>query len=164
MFGFSSPSIRLSGLTLTDTHLTMSHPGGSCLLFAADLPIDCSLPFLFVAILYFMGGLHYSAGAFFATLFSVLLLVLVAQSFGLLVGAVVPIPKTAQTLTTVVALSMVSHHTCQDYLVVNFRPTKHLTSCNQLMLSCHLAIALLRHARAWQIVMQLLEKSIPLGG
>ena len=40
--------------------------------------------------------------------FSVLLLVLVAQSFGLLVGAVVPIPKTAQTLTTVVALSMVS--------------------------------------------------------
>lgn len=56
-----------------------------------------------------MGGLHYSAGAFFATLFSVLLLVLVAQSFGLLVGAVVPIPKTAQTLTTVVALSMVSH-------------------------------------------------------
>jgi hypothetical protein len=54
-----------------------------------------------------MGGLHFSAGAFFATLFSVLLLVLVAQSFGLLVGAVVPIPKTAQTLTTVVALSMV---------------------------------------------------------
>lgn len=43
-----------------------------------------------------MGGLTYSAGAFFATLFSVLLLVLVAQSFGLLVGAVVPVPKTAQ--------------------------------------------------------------------
>lgn len=43
-----------------------------------------------------MGGLQYSAGAFFATLFSVLLLVLVAQSFGLLVGAVVPVPKTAQ--------------------------------------------------------------------
>jgi ATP-binding cassette subfamily G (WHITE) protein 2 len=74
----------------------------------ADLPIDCSLPFLFVTILYWMGGLQFAAGAFFATLFSVLLLVLVAQSFGLLIGAIVPVPKTAQTITTVVALSMVS--------------------------------------------------------
>lgn len=82
------------------------------LCLAADLPIDCSLPALFVIILYFMGGLTYSAGAFFATLFSVLLLVLVAQSFGLLVGAIVPVPKTAQTLTTVVALSMVSFFLC----------------------------------------------------
>ena len=60
-----------------------------------------------MTILYWMGGLQFSAGAFFSTLFSVLLLVLVAQSFGLLVGAIVPVPKTAQTLTTVVALSMV---------------------------------------------------------
>ena len=43
-----------------------------------------------------MGGLQYSAGQFFSTLFAVLLLILVAQSFGLLIGAVVPIPKTAQ--------------------------------------------------------------------
>lgn len=65
-------------------------------LVLADLPIDCTLPTVFVTILYFMGGLQYSAGQFFSTLFAVLLLVLVAQSFGLLIGAVVPIPKTAQ--------------------------------------------------------------------
>ena len=62
----------------------------------ADLPIDCTLPTLFVTILYWMGGLTFSARAYFETLFSVLLLVLVAQSFGLLIGAIVPIPKTAQ--------------------------------------------------------------------
>lgn len=62
----------------------------------ADLPIDCTLPTVFVSILYWMGGLAFSASAFFETLFTVLLLVLVAQSFGLLVGAVVPMPKTAQ--------------------------------------------------------------------
>ena len=32
---------------------------------------------------------------------------LVAQSLGLVIGALVPFPKTAQTITTVVALSMV---------------------------------------------------------
>ena len=56
---------------------------------------------------YFMGGLRLSAGAFFANWASVLLLVLVAQSFGLVIGALVPIPKTAQTITTVAALTMV---------------------------------------------------------
>ena len=63
---------------------------------SSDLPIDCTLPTIFVCILYFMGGLQYTAGAFFSTWFAVLLLVLVAQSFGLLIGAIVPIPKTAQ--------------------------------------------------------------------
>lgn len=72
-----------------------------------------------------MGGLHYSAGGFFATLFSVLLLVLVAQSFGLLVGAVVPIPKTAQTLTTVVALSMVSRLYLMQLSLLEQRSTSH---------------------------------------
>ena len=43
-----------------------------------------------------MGGLEYSAGQYFCTLLSVLLLVLVAQSFGLLIGAIIPNPKTAQ--------------------------------------------------------------------
>jgi ABC-type multidrug transport system ATPase subunit len=74
---------------------------------SSDLPIDCSLPTLFVAILYFMGGLRYTPGAFFATWSALILLLLVAQSFGLLVGAIVPIPKTAQTITTVVALVMI---------------------------------------------------------
>lgn len=54
-----------------------------------------------------MGGLRLSAGAFFANWAAVLLLVLVAQSFGLCIGALVPHPKTAQTITTVAALSMV---------------------------------------------------------
>ena len=53
------------------------------------------------------GGLRYTAQAFFANWAAVLLLVLVAQSLGLVIGALVPFPKTAQTITTVVALSMV---------------------------------------------------------
>ena len=66
---------------------------------SSDVPIDCTLPTVFIVILYFMAGLQYTASQFFGTLFSILLEVLVAQSFGLFIGAVVPDPKSAQVRT-----------------------------------------------------------------
>lgn len=71
----------------------------------ADLPMDLLQPTIFVIIIYWFGGLRSTAGAFFANLTSVLLLVLVAQSFGLLIGGAFMDPKTAQNLTTVVMLT-----------------------------------------------------------
>lgn len=74
---------------------------------ASDLPIDCTIPTIFIIIVYFMGGLRYTAGAFFANWAAVLLSLLTAQSIGLLVGSIITHPKTGQTITTVVALTMV---------------------------------------------------------
>lgn len=73
---------------------------------ASDLPMDCLLPSVFLIILYFMGGLQASAGAFFATWAASLVLVLIAQSVGLLLGAIFMDPKTAQTVSTVVMMSL----------------------------------------------------------
>jgi hypothetical protein len=74
---------------------------------SSDLPVDCTIPTVFVLIVYFMGGLKYSAGAFFSNWASVLLAVLTAQSIGLLIGSVVTHPKTGQTIATIVALTCV---------------------------------------------------------
>ena len=54
-----------------------------------------SLLQVFVLIVYFMGGLKYSAGAFFSNWASVLLAVLTAQSIGLLIGSVVTVSLAA---------------------------------------------------------------------
>ena len=62
---------------------------------------------VFVLIVYFMGGLRYNAGAFFANWASVLLCVLTAQSLGLLIGSIITNPKMGQTITTIIALTMV---------------------------------------------------------
>ena len=43
----------------------------------ADLPLDICLPLVLLVIVYFMAGLRYTAGAFFANLFSVYLVMLV---------------------------------------------------------------------------------------
>ena len=50
---------------------------------------------------------RYNAGSFFANWAAVLLSLLVAQSIGLLVGSVITVPKTGQTITTIVALTNV---------------------------------------------------------
>ena len=47
-----------------------------------------------------------TASAFFANWATVMLTQLVAQSFGLLIGATVMVPKTAQTITAVTMLGM----------------------------------------------------------
>ncbi|GLC73199.1 hypothetical protein PLESTF_001346200 [Pleodorina starrii] len=72
---------------------------------ASDLPIELFYPTLFVVVIYWLGGLRPTPGAFFANLFSMLLIVLLAQSWGLLFGGTFMDPKAAQTITTVVMLS-----------------------------------------------------------
>lgn len=52
------------------------------------------------------GGLRLTAGAFFGNWLGTMLVTLVAQSFGLLIGATVMEAKTAQTVTAVIMLTM----------------------------------------------------------
>ncbi|KAL4427647.1 hypothetical protein ABPG75_001736 [Micractinium tetrahymenae] len=71
---------------------------------ASDIPSDLSIPSLFIAIIYLMGGLRHG-GYFFLNWLTVLLTTLVAQSFGLLLGATVMNAKTAQTIAAVIMLT-----------------------------------------------------------
>ncbi|GFR49801.1 hypothetical protein Agub_g11739, partial [Astrephomene gubernaculifera] len=71
----------------------------------SDLPMDCLLPSLFVAIVYWMAGLRPEAGAFFSCWSSVLLIVLTSQSIGLLIGATVINPQNGQTIATIFMLT-----------------------------------------------------------
>ena len=68
---------------------------------ASDIPLDMAIPTIFIVLLYFIGGLRVdSAKYFFQNWFAVILVMLVCQSFGLLLGTVVMVPKTAQTVRT----------------------------------------------------------------
>lgn len=49
---------------------------------ASDLPMDFAVPTIFIVIIYFMAHLRYTAAAFFANFFTVILLGLVSASFG----------------------------------------------------------------------------------
>ena len=73
---------------------------------ASDVPMEVTIPTVFIVIIYFMAGLRLSAWAFVANWASVTLCLLVAQSFGLLIGATVMVPKTAQTVTAIIMLTM----------------------------------------------------------
>ena len=68
--------------------------------------MDLSPPTLFVAVAYGLVGLKPSAGAFFEHLFLTYLAVLVASSLGLFIGATFPATKRAQTVASVVMLSV----------------------------------------------------------
>ena len=70
----------------------------------ADLPLDVVVPIFFVLILYFMAALR--AAAFIPHLLAVLLAVLVATSVGLLLSAVVMELKQAQSLASVLTLTI----------------------------------------------------------
>lgn len=72
---------------------------------ASDLPMDWTFPTLFVIIIYWMSGLRPTAGAFFANWAGTMLLQMVAQSVGLLIGASVMELKTAQTIAAVIMLT-----------------------------------------------------------
>ncbi len=72
---------------------------------ASDLPLELAYPSLFVIIAYFMGGLKLTAGAFFASWLSVLLIILVSQSLGMLLGVMFMNPKTAMTAASVFVLT-----------------------------------------------------------
>ncbi len=70
-----------------------------------------AVPTIFVVIMYLMGKLR-PGGWFFANWTAVLLATLVAQSFGLLIGATVMHVKTAQTLTAVLMLTFMLVRGC----------------------------------------------------
>lgn len=70
---------------------------------------------------------RYNAGSFFANWAAVLLCLLTAQSIGLLVGSTITVPKTGQTVTTIIALTNVL--VCQlpfVVLLLNFSHVVHL--------------------------------------
>uniref|UniRef100_M8C631 Uncharacterized protein n=1 Tax=Aegilops tauschii TaxID=37682 RepID=M8C631_AEGTA len=71
---------------------------------AADLPMELGLPTAFVLILYWMGGLDPRPASFLLSLLVVLYSVLVAQSLGLAVGAVLMDVKQGTTLASVVTM------------------------------------------------------------
>jgi hypothetical protein len=71
---------------------------------ASDLPLDFATPSILVVLAYLMARLR-PGWWFFANAATCLLATLVAQSFGLLVGATVMVAKTAQTLAAVIMLT-----------------------------------------------------------
>lgn len=72
---------------------------------AADLPMELALPTAFVAIIYWMGGLDPHPSTFLLSLLVVLYSVLVAQSLGLAIGAMLMDDiKQATTLASVTTL------------------------------------------------------------
>jgi len=73
----------------------------------SDLPMELTIPTFFILITYFMGGLRYTAGAFFGTYGTVILCLFIAQGLGLMLGAYSMNPKTAQTLATILMLCII---------------------------------------------------------
>ncbi|MQL94468.1 hypothetical protein Taro_027123 [Colocasia esculenta] len=71
---------------------------------AGDLPMELALPTSFVLIIYWMGGLKADPAAFFLSLLVVLYSVLVSQSLGLAIGAILMDVKQATTLASVTTL------------------------------------------------------------
>ncbi|XP_062196597.1 ABC transporter G family member 14-like [Phragmites australis] len=71
---------------------------------ATDLPMELGLPTAFVAILYWMGGLEPHPAPFLLSLAVVLYSVLVAQSLGLAIGAVLMDVKQGTTLASVITM------------------------------------------------------------
>jgi len=71
---------------------------------ATDLPMELGLPTAFVLILYWMGGLDPRPAPFLLSLAVVLYSVLVAQSLGLAIGAVLMDVKQGTTLASVITM------------------------------------------------------------
>jgi ATP-binding cassette, subfamily G (WHITE), member 2 len=68
--------------------------------------MELLIPSLFTIVVYWLSGLRFSAGYFFATWAAVLLVVLVAQAVGLLLGSLVMNPRTALALATIFMLTI----------------------------------------------------------
>ncbi|KAJ6815291.1 ABC transporter G family member 14-like isoform X2 [Iris pallida] len=71
---------------------------------AGDLPMELALPTAFVIIIYWMGGLKPNPVSFLLSLLVVLYNVLVSQSLGLAIGAILMDVKQATTLASVTTL------------------------------------------------------------
>ncbi|KAF7820076.1 ABC transporter G family member 25 [Senna tora] len=72
-----------------------------------DLPMELFLPFVFLTVTYWMGGLRPDLWAFLLTLLVVLGYVLVSQGLGLFLGASIMDAKQASTVAAVVMLAFV---------------------------------------------------------
>lgn len=70
-----------------------------------DLALELVLPFLSATLVYWAGGLKRLPGTYIATVLVVLLLVVVAQGLGLLLGALFMEVKKATTLSSILLLS-----------------------------------------------------------
>ncbi|XP_047335490.1 ABC transporter G family member 9-like [Impatiens glandulifera] len=70
-----------------------------------DMPMEICLPTVYVTIIYWMAGLKPTALHFFATLFSILLSVVVSSGLGLAIGALVLDQQAAATVGSVLMLA-----------------------------------------------------------
>ncbi|GMH34285.1 hypothetical protein BSKO_02119 [Bryopsis sp. KO-2023] len=73
---------------------------------ASEMPMDCLIPSLFVLIIYWTTGLRPTFFAFLSHWAAMMLSLLTAQSVGLIIGASVMDFKKAQTITTLMMLTM----------------------------------------------------------
>jgi ABC-2 type transporter len=73
----------------------------------ATIVLDLAYPSMFIFILYWLSGLRQEPGPFFANWLAVLLMAMVAQSIGLLLGAAFASVQKAQTAATVSMLTFI---------------------------------------------------------
>ncbi|GFS34734.1 ABC transporter G family member 27 [Actinidia rufa] len=71
----------------------------------SDLPLDLTLPIVFLVIVYFMAGLKLSFTAFSLTLLTVLLSIVASQGLGLTIGAAFMDVKKATTLASIIVMA-----------------------------------------------------------
>ncbi|GMH34295.1 hypothetical protein BSKO_02129 [Bryopsis sp. KO-2023] len=71
----------------------------------SDLPLECCFPSIFIALMYWGGGLRATAAAFLWHWFSMLLGMFVAQAIGMLIGAIFMSQKEALTCATIVFIT-----------------------------------------------------------
>ncbi|XP_043719161.1 ABC transporter G family member 22-like isoform X2 [Telopea speciosissima] len=71
----------------------------------SDLPLDLSLPVLFLVIVYFMVGLRASVSAFSLSMLTIFLSIVAAQGLGLAIGAAFMDVKKATTVASVIVMT-----------------------------------------------------------
>ena len=72
----------------------------------SDLPMEMTLPSVFMLVMYFMTGLRLTVGAFLAHWAAIMLCTLVAQSFGMLVGAIIMHRQKAHACSSILTVVM----------------------------------------------------------
>lgn len=72
----------------------------------ADMPLEWAFPFIYVTLIYWLGGLRPTAWAYLANLSCTLLVITTASSTGLCVGAIAMKIKRAQVIATVMMLTL----------------------------------------------------------
>ncbi|KAM0935756.1 putative ABC-2 type transporter [Dioscorea sansibarensis] len=108
---------------------------------AGDLPMELALPTAFVFIIYWMGGLKPDPATFILSLLIVLYSVLVAQSLGLAVGAVLMDIKQGTTMASIITLVFLAaggYYVQQiPSFIVWFKYLSYSFYCLKLLLGVH---------------------------